>query len=295
MKKISIGKRKVLIAWLLVLPALLIRGITIIYPMITTAWYSFLNYKMITRTQTFIGLKNYIKLFSDPGVRESIRFTFLFTVVSVVLIMLFGTLLALLLNVKFKGKKFLRSIVLIPWAMPTIVVGIAAQWAFNDIYGFVNDLISRLSGTNYMFAWLVDPVGAQVAVIIVDVWKNVPFFAIMVLAALQSVPIELYESAAIDGAGALRRFFFVTIPYIKRVLITMGLFFTLWRLTSFDLVYAMTQGGPGNKTALISYRITTEAFKNLNYGYASAISMVLFGIMVVVAAVGLRLQKKIDY
>lgn len=295
MKKVSLGKRKVLIAWLLVFPALLIRGLTIIYPMITTAWYSLLNYKMITRTQKFVGLKNYIKMFSDPGVRESIRFTLIFTVVSVVLIVLFGTLLALLLNVKFKGKKFLRSIVLIPWAMPTIVVGIAAQWAFNDTYGFVNDFISRLSGTHCMFAWLVDPVGAQAAVIIVDVWKNVPFFAIMILAALQSVSIELYESAAIDGAGAIRRFFYITIPYVKRVLITMGLFFTLWRLTSFDLVYAMTQGGPGNKTALISYRITTEAFKNLNYGYASAISMVLFGIMIVVAAVGLKLQRRIDY
>lgn len=295
MKKTTLGKRKVLIAWLLVLPALLIRGLTIIYPMIQTAWYSLLNYKMITRTKKFVGIKNYVKLFSDPGIRDSIRFTLLFTVVSVILIMVFGILVALLLNVKFKGKKFIRSIVLIPWAMPTIVVGIAAQWAFNDTYGIVNDLISKLSGSHFMFAWLVDPVGAQVAVILVDVWKNVPFFAIMVLAALQSVSMELYESAAMDGAGAFRRFFYITIPNIKRVLITMGLFFTLWRLTSFDLVYSMTQGGPGNKTALISYRVTTEAFKNLNYGYASAISMVLFIIMIIVAAGGLKLQKKIDY
>ena len=295
MKVLSIGRKKVLVAWLLVLPALLIRGITILYPMITTAWYSLLDYKMLTKTKKFVGLKNYIKMFSDPGVLDSIRFTLVFTVVSVILIMTLGILLALMLNIKFKGKKFLRSIVLIPWAMPTIVVGIAAQWAFNDTYGFVNDLISKISGTSFHFAWLVSPIGAQSAVILVDVWKNVPFYAIMVLAALQSVPLELYESAAMDGAGAVRRFFSITMPHIKSVLITMGLFFTLWRLTSFDLVYAMTQGGPGAKTSLISYKITNEAFKNLNYGYASAISMLLFIVMVVIAAGGMKLQKKIDY
>ena len=295
MKKLTIGKRNVMAAWLLVLPALLIRGVTIIYPMVTTAWYSLLDYKMITRTKKFIGLKNYVKMFSDPGVQDSIRFTLLFTVISVVLIMALGILLAVLLNVKFRGKKFLRSIVLIPWAMPTIVIGIAAQWAFNDTYGFINDMISHLTNKNFGFAWLVNPIGAQAAVILVDVWKNVPFYAIMVLAALQSVPAELYESAAIDGAGAVRRFFAITIPHVKRVLITMGLFFTLWRLTSFDLVYAMTQGGPGAKTSPISYKITTEAFKNLNYGYASAISMLLFIVMVFVAAGGMKLQKKIDY
>jgi len=152
-----------------------------------------------------------------------------------------------------------------------------------------------VSHTNVNFAWLVSPIGAQIAVILVDVWKNIPFFAVMVLAALQSVPAELYESASMDGAGAVKCFFTITIPHIKRVLITMGLFFTLWRLTSFDLVYSMTQGGPGAKTSLISYRITTEAFKNLNYGYASAISMLLFLIMLIVAAGGLKLQKKIDF
>lgn len=295
MKKMSMGKRRVLVAWALVLPALLVRGATIIYPMITTAWYSLLNYKMITQTKKFVGFQNYVKLLKDPGVQESIRFTLIFTIISVILIMTLGILLALVLNVKYRGKKFLRSIVLIPWAMPTIVIGIAAQWAFNDTYGFVNDLLSRLSQSDFNFAWLVNPAGAQAAVIIVDVWKNVPFFAIMVLAALQGVSLELYESAAMDGAGAIKRFFAITIPHIKRVLITMGLFFTLWRLTSFDLVYAMTQGGPGAKTSLISYKITTEAFKNLNYGYASAISMMLFLIMIIVAGGGMRLQKKIDY
>lgn len=288
-------KRKVVLAWVLVLPALLIRGITIIYPLAATAWYSLLNYKMIAKTKDFIGFGNYKKMLNDLAIIDSVKFTLLFTVVSVIMIMILGVLLSLVLNIKFRGKKFLRSIVLIPWAIPTIVVGIAAQWAFNDTYGFVNDIITRLTFRHCNFPWLVNPVTAQMAVIIVDVWKNVPYFAIMVLAALQSVPEELYESARIDGAGRVKNFFYITVAHIKGVLITMGLFFTLWRLTSFDLVYTMTQGGPGSKTSLISYKITTEAFKNLNYGYASAISMVLFFIMIIVAAFGLRLQKKIDY
>lgn len=294
MKVKKVRKKKILIAWLLVLPALLIRGVTIIYPMITTAWYSLLDYKMITGKKEFIGLENYVKMFSDPSVTDSIRFTLIFTISSVIAIVILGTLLAVLLNIKFKGKKFLRSIVLIPWAIPTVVVGIAAQWAFNDTYGFINDMISRVTGTNCNFAWLVDPVAAQFAVIAVDVWKNVPFFAIMILAALQSVPTELYESASMDGAGTLRRFFSITIPHISKVMVTLAVFFTLWRLTSFDLVYAMTQGGPGSRTSLLSYTVSTEAFKNLNYGYASAISMILFIVMVIVAAVGMRLQKKMD-
>lgn len=295
MKKGRIKNRKVLAAWLLVLPALLIWGLTILYPLCATAWYSLLDYKMINQTKKFTGLKNYRKMLTDPGIGDALGFTLTFTVLSVIFIVILGILLALLLNVKFKGKKFLRSIVLIPWAMPTIVIGIAAQWAFNDTYGFVNDLISKLTHTHCRFAWLVNPLGAQAAVILVDVWKNVPFFAVMALAALQSVPAELYESAVMDGAGRIRRFFSITVPHIKGVLITMGVFFTLWRLTSFDLVYAMTQGGPGAKTTLISYKVTTEAFKNLNYGYASAISMLLFSVMICVAAVGMGLQKKIDY
>jgi multiple sugar transport system permease protein len=288
-------KKRELIAWALVLPALLIRGSTIIVPICTTAWYSVLDYNLIRRTKKFIGFKNIIKLFNDISIKSSVKFTITFTMASMFFIIVLGILVSLLLNVNFKGRKFLRSTVLIPWALPTIVIGIAAQWAFNDTYGFINDLISRVTFSKFNFPWLVDTVGAQVAVIIVDVWKNVPFFAIMVLAGLQSIPIELYDSAKIDGAGVIKAFFNITIPHIKHILITMGLFFTLWRLTSFDLVYAMTQGGPGTITSLISYQITKEAFDNLNYGYASAISMLLFLIMIVVSVFGIKMQNKIDY
>lgn len=276
-------KRKL---WILVLPALIVRAATMLYPLLVTFYYSFLDYRMTRRVKRWGGLKNYQKLLRDPAIAATLDFTLQFTLFSMIFIVILGVLTALLLNVKFKGKSFLRSITLIPWAMPTIVIGIAMCWGFNDTYGFVNDLISRLSGTLFHYGWLSKSGSARFAVVLVDVWKNVPFFAIMVLAGLQNIPDELYEAAHVDGAGAFRCFFRITLPGLGKTLGTMGLFFTLWRISSFDLVYAMTSGGPGSATSLISYKLMLESVKTLNYGYASAIAVMLFVMMVAVACLG---------
>lgn len=285
--------RKVLIAWLLVLPALGLRAFTVLYPMVATFTYSFMDYNQITRTKAFIGLQNYLNILGDLNIHSSIRFTFLFTFLSILLHIMIGVALALVLNIRFKGRKFLRSVVLLPWAIPAIVAGIAAQWMFNDTYGMINDLINRL--VEFKLAWLVNPFSAQFAVIIVDVWKDTPFFAVLILAGLQGIPHELYESARIDGANGFNIFWRIILPSIRHLIITLTIFFTLWRLTSFDLVYAMTQGGPGSATALMSYRVFVEAFKNLNFGYASSVAMVLFLSLVIVSLIGFFIQKKVDY
>jgi multiple sugar transport system permease protein len=293
LKHISLRNRKIILAWLLIAPAVIIRVFTSLYPMIQTFIYSFMDYRMITRTKDFIGLQNFTNMFTDSNIQESIHFTILFTVISIIFHIIFGIGLALMLNIKFRGRKFLRSIILIPWAIPAIVAGIAAQWAFNDTYGFVNDLIGRfIHGFNH--SWLIDTYSAQFAVIATDIWKDTPFFAILILAGLQGIPGELYESASIDGASNITIFRRITLPHLKKLIITLTVFFTLWRLTGFDLVYAMTQGGPGAATSLLSYRVTVEAFKNLNFGYASSIAVLLFLIMLVVATIGLGLQRKID-
>lgn len=292
MKSLPLNRR-VLIAWLLVLPALGLRAFTVLYPMVATFTYSFMDYNQITRTKAFIGLQNYFNILGDLNIHSSIRFTFLFTFLSILLHIVIGVALALVLNIQFKGRKFLRSVVLLPWAIPAIVAGIAAQWMFNDTYGMINDLINRL--VEFKLAWLVNPFSAQFAVIIVDVWKDTPFFAVLILAGLQGIPHELYESARIDGANGFNIFWRITLPSIRHLIITLTVFFTLWRLTSFDLVYAMTQGGPGSATALMSYRVFIEAFKNLNFGYASSVAMVLFLFLVIVSLAGFFFQKKVDY
>ena len=208
-------------------------------------------------------------------------------------LMVLGIILARMMNMKFKGKKFLRTIVLIPWAMPMVVAGLAARWAFNDTYGLINDLIRRFN-ESFHCDWLVQSGTARGAVIAVDLWKDLPFFAILVLAALQFVSGDIYEAAKIDGAGPVRAFFSITLPNIMKTVLSLSIFFTMWRLTSFDVVYAMTSGGPGDSTTLVAYRIMQEAFTNLNLGYASAIAVCLFLVMAVLSTLQLKAIQKFD-
>ena len=168
------------IAWLLVLPVVIVRASTTLYPIIMTFINSTYDMSLLKGTDfQFIGLGNYIKIFSDQKLLSSIRFTVIFTVVSMFFHLILGVILALMLNMKIKGKKFLRTIVLIPWAMPMVVAGLAARWAFNDAYGLINDLIRKF-GPDFHFDWLVHANSAQGAVIAVDLWKDLPFFAILV-------------------------------------------------------------------------------------------------------------------
>ena len=288
------AKNKLLLAWLLVVPVLLVRGFTTLYPVAMTFRNSLFDISLLRPGGArFVGLDNFIRIFSDPKLLVSIEFTTLFTVVSMFFHIVFGIALALLLNVNFRGKRFLRTIVLIPWAMPMVVAGLAARWAFNDEYGLINDLIRRFN-SGFHFDWLVYADSARLAVVSVDLWKDVPFFAILVLASLQFIPGELYEAARIDGAKTLRIFWHITLPMITKTVLTISIFFTLWRLTSYDVVYSMTSGGPADYTTLLSYRIMTEAFTNLNLGYASAIAVFLFAVMVVISSLNLFAIKKLD-
>ena len=263
------------IPWLLILPVVLIRGFTTVYPILMTVKNSFFNISILAGINEFIGFKNYLKVFSDPKVLTSISFTAIFVVVSMILHVILGVILALILNMKFKGRRFLRTIVLIPWAMPAVVAGMAAKWAFNNDYGLINDFI-RWFVPGYQNSWLINTGTARAAVIAMDLWKDLPFFAILVLSGLQFISGDIYEAAKVDGANGIQSFFRITLPLIAKNVLTLCIPFTLWRLTTFDLVYSMTSGGPGEDTALIAYRITTEAFTNLNVGYASALAMLLF-------------------
>lgn len=287
-------KQKLWVGWLLVVPALLIRLFTTFYPFCMTFYNSLFNLSLFKRNSgKFVGLGNFVNMFENTKFLNSIEFTAIFTVVSMAFHLILGIGLALMLNQKFKGKKLLRTITLLPWAMPTVVVGIAARWAFNGQYGLVNDIIRRLIPT-FQYDWLVYKNSARFAVIAVDLWKDLPFFAILVLSSLQFISEDTYESARVDGAGPIRSFFAITLPLIKRSLLTLSIFFTMWRLTSFDIVYSMTAGGPADATALLAYRISMEAFSLLNLGYASAIAVFLFGIMAVFSLINVYAISKVD-
>jgi multiple sugar transport system permease protein len=276
-----------------VLPVLLIRGFTTIYPIFVTIKNSFFNIRILRGTSEFIGLNNYINMLSDEKFLTSIEFTLIFVISSMVLHVILGIILALILNMKFRGRRFLRTIVLIPWAMPAVVTGMAAKWAFNNDYGLVNDFI-RWFVPNFQMNWLVNTGSARIAVIAVDLWKDLPYFAILILSGLQFISGDIYEAAKVDGANAFQTFFRITLPLIMRNVLTLCIPFTLWRLTSFDIVYSMTSGGPGEDTALIAYRITTEAFTNLNVSYSSAMAVVLFLVMAVFSYFNIKLANKAE-
>ena len=281
------------IPWVLILPVVLIRGFTTLYPILVTIKNSFFDIKILAGVDEFVGLANYINVFKDAKVQTSVIFTVMFVVASMFFHILLGVALALILNMKFKGRRFLRTIVLIHWAMPTVVAGMAAKWAFNNDYGLINDFVRRFF-SDFQFNWLIHTESARSAVIAVDLWKDLPFFAILVLSGLQFISEDIYEAARVDGANGIQCFFRITLPLIARNVLTLCIPFTLWRLTSFDLVYAMTSGGPGEDTALIAYRITTEAFTNLNVGYAATLAVMLFMVMALFSFINMRFISKIS-
>lgn len=279
------------IAWVLILPVLLIRGFTTVYPIAKTLVNSFYDIRILSGIHEFAGLGNYLNVFHDQKVITSLQFTAIFVIVSMVFHIVFGIILALILNMKFRGRRFLRTIVLIPWAMPAVVIGMAAKWAFNNDYGLINDFI-RWFVPNFQLSWLINTNTARGAVIAMDLWKDLPFFAILVLSSLQFISGDVYEAAKVDGANSIATFFHITLPLIMKNVLTLCIPFTLWRLTSFDLVYSMTSGGPGEDTSLIAYRITMEAFTNLNVGYAAALAVMLFFVMALFSWINIRFMGK---
>lgn len=284
--------RRYFIFFLLVGPALLLRLLTSVYPILRTVYLSFFEVNLISRINQFVGLQNFTQLASDSTVRDILSFTIVFVVASTVLQLILGMAIANLLNARFVGRKIARTVNLIPWAIPIVVAALAFRWMLDDQYGLVADWTYRISGWRPQL--LIFPATARLSVILVNVWKNAPFMAIVLLAGLQSVPVELYEAAKIDGATPFQRFRYITIPVSTPIIITLALFFVIWQLASLDLIYGMTQGGPGVATMVIAYRIFQRGMLWYDWGMASALSMVLILIVTAVGVLGLYLFKRYE-
>jgi multiple sugar transport system permease protein len=273
-------------------PAILLRLLTAVYPYIQSVRLSFYEYNPAFPPKEYVGLDNYRRAFDDIAIRSSIEFTLLFVIGSTVLQIIFGLGIALLLNRAFLGRGAVRAINLIPWAIPMVVVAVGFRWMFDSQYGIFSDILARTIGLEV--DWLIRFWPARIAVIFTNVWKSTPFLAIVFLAALQAVPQDVYEAARVDGAGKVRSFFSVTLPLIMPQIVTIGLFMLVWQLASFDLIYAMTGGGPGYATQVLAYSIYQVAFAGLNYGYASAISMILFVVVAITTIVMLALYRRVE-
>jgi multiple sugar transport system permease protein len=221
----------------------------------------------------WIGAGNFIRLFSDPAFRQSLRFTLLFIAVSVPLELCCGLLLALLMQVPSPLRGTLRALVLIPWAIPAAISGRVWELIYNYNWGLANH-IAGLFGI-HTINWLGSAAGAFWSIVIADLWKTVPFVAIILLAGLSAIPEHLYRQAEVDGASFLRRFFSITLPLLRPVIIVAVLFRTIDALRIFDLVFILTSGGPGGSTASLSLLGYTY-FVGGDFGYGSAISTVIF-------------------
>ncbi len=291
-RRMNSQTRRYLLFFVLVGPAVLLRLLTAVYPVLHTIYLSFHKMDLMSDQTTFVGLTNYVKVFSDYNNRDIFSFTLIFIICSVALQLILGLATANLLNAEFRGRNMVRTINLIPWAIPTIVAGLAFRWMLDDQYGLVTDWLFRLTGDRYEL--LVHPFTARLCVILVNVWKNTPFMAVVLLAGLQSVPVELYEAARIDGASSLQNFRYITLPMSTSLLVTLGLFFFIWQLANFDLMLGMTHGGPGLATTVISYTIFQQGMLWFNWGMASALGVCLIIIVAVVGIIGLGLFRRYD-
>jgi ABC-type sugar transport system permease subunit len=286
-------RKAILIFAILVTPVLILRLATAAYPMAQTLWLSLTDTNLFDSEHAFVGMKNYFLLFADPDFRSILGFSVIYIGFSTMLEIVFGLLIALLLNRNFKGRFLARTINLIPWAMPTVVAAYAFQWILDDQFGMFSHWISQLFEVHP--APLNSALGAKTTLILVNVWKNASFMAVIFLAGLQGVPEELYEAAKVDGAGPFRRFWKITLPLLMPLLTTMAMYFLIWQLANFDLVYGLTRGGPGIATTILPLNIFHEGLIFFKFGYASAISMILMIVVAILGLTGVMHLKRYNY
>ena len=287
--KVRLPQRVLLLAAILLAPALILRLFTSVYPFFATAWTSFTNSSAYVAVPEFVGLDNYFALLDNPSSRGALIFTVVFAAASTALEIVAGFALALLLNAKFRLRGLARALVLLPWAIPAIVSALGFRFIFSDGSGLIPEFLSFFG---VHIDWLTTPFWAQVAVILANVWRSVPFIAFVVLAGLQGVPHELYEAARVDGAGWWRVHLQIVLPLVTPLIITMGVFMVIFQLGTFDTVLGMTGGGPGSATQVAPYMAYQDAFISLNYGRSSAMSMLLFLVVLAVGALALARFRK---
>ncbi len=281
-------------AYAMIAPAVLIIFGMGVFPVVYSIWLSFNDVNPMTFDTDFIGLENYKDIFVNPEFWQSIGITLYFCVVSIVIQLILGFLVAMLLNQKFVGRGIVRALILLPWAVPTIVNANLWNWILNANYGILNRLLMKLGIISDSIAWLSDGGTALHMIILADTWRMLPLVVIMLLAGLQTVSKSVWEAAVVDGAGAWRRLRAVYIPALKPMILVILVLRTIQAIRVFDIVYVLTKGGPANKTMVISFYSYYETFNYLNYGKGAAIAMVIAVLALVLSLVYFKVLKSGD-
>jgi multiple sugar transport system permease protein len=284
----SATSRKRNMLWFL--PAAVLVLLFFVYPIGRTLVLSFQHMNLGTGFHPrFAGLDNFIRLASDSRFQDSLKVTTLFTVLSVGLEFFIGLLLALVVERIKRGRRTVRTLLLIPWTLPTAIIAVLWTWIFNDQYGVMNSLLLDAGILNSPFAWLGSPPAAVTAIILADVWKTFPFVLLVLLAGLQSIPNEMYEAIEIDGGNAWHKFRYVTIPHLRPFIFLALIFRIVQAFAVFDLVYVMTGGGPGGATETVSVYGYFTFMRYLDFGYGAALVVVVVALLAITAWILYRL------
>ena len=287
----NLKTKKKIAPYLYVMPVLILLLIMYGYPLIKSIIMSLQDYKLTSSgSAPFNDFANFKKMFSDTDFLLLLKNSLIYVIISVVAQFVLGLILALCLKTKFRGRGIYQSIVFLPWAFSSFVVGLLFRWSFNGEYGVVNDILRKRGIIKENVAWLGTPGLSLAVVIIAMIWMGIPFFGIMILAALQSVPDDIYEAADIDGCGMFRKFFSLTLPYIKPTIIMTVLLRTIWIFNSFDLIVIITGGGPVNYSQTVPSYMYSKAFPSYDLGLASAFGVLLIVILGIYAVLFLKLS-----
>lgn len=289
---LSHATRETLSNYAYLLPAALCLGGTVLFPILKAIHMS-LYYNVLIRPQEyrFIGLGNYVRMVQDPTFWLTLKNSFVWVFFSVGLQFLFGFLVALVLNAPFKGRAVFRTINLLPWIIPGVVVALIWEYIYQPNYGPLNDLLRRAGLMREPVAWLSNLNLVMPAVVFTNIWRGIPFFTIMILAGLQAIPDEVYEAATVDGAGVIQRFWSVTLPMLRPIIVVATATRIIWTFNYADLIFVMTAGGPANATQITSTYTLMQAYSDLDFGYAATLSVILLVIMLVFTALYLKLTK----
>jgi ABC-type sugar transport system permease subunit len=285
----TLRRREAIVGLIFILPALLIILGIVLQPILSTFYLSFFDASLSkTKANVFIGLDNYLNLLRDKAFWVTIWRTVYFTIVSVGLELLLGLGIAQLISSKPPGWKFLRIALILPWAIPTIVNGTLWRWIYNADYGAMNALLTQLGLIQKYRPWLIYPTTAMNLVILADVWHSMPFIALILQAAMATLPPELEEAAAVDGASAWQRFLQVRLPLLRGAILVALVIRTVEAFRVFDIIYVITAGGPAFGTVTISYLTYLETFSFGHIGRGAALSFLISAFTLTMALIYIR-------
>jgi trehalose/maltose transport system permease protein len=275
-RRTKLQRRQTRLAWLLLLPALAVVAFVAIYPLGKTVYQSFTNQDFLGLEPTkWVGSKNYHALIHDTIFRDSIVLTIKFTVITVSIEFALGLAIALVVNSHFKGRGVMRAIMLVPWAIPTVVAAKMWLWMLDDTYGVINDLGMRTHLLSHPHAWISEPSTQLAAVCAVDIWKTTPFVALLLLAGLQVIPNDLYEAASVDGANQLQQFWRITFPLLRPAILVTLIFRTLDALRVFDIFSVFYGNRLGAQSMAVYAQGTIVQDGHVGYGAALCVAIFL--------------------